>query len=64
MFDISIPKHKSNIALLFPSGKLYSETKWAVGIAQLIHHEVQGGGKNPETEGREIFAPTADWVVS
>ena len=43
---------------------LYSETKWAVGIAQLTHHEVQGGGKNPETEGRGIFAPTADQVVS
>ena len=35
----------------------YSETTWAVGIAQLTHHEVQGGGKNPETEGRWIFAP-------
>ena len=31
---------------------------WAVGIAQLTHHEVQGGGKNPKTEGRGIFAPT------
>ena len=39
---------------------LYSETTWAVGIVQLTHHEVQGGGKNPETEGRGIFAPTAD----
>ena len=37
---------------------------WAVGIAQLTHHEVQGGGKDPETEGRGIFAPTADRVVS
>ena len=42
----------------------YSETTWAVGIAQLTHHEVQGEGKNPETEGRGIFAPTADRVVS
>ena len=42
----------------------YSETTWAVGIAQLTHHEVQGWGKNPETEGRGIFAPTADRVVS
>ena len=25
--------------------QLYSETTWAVGIAQLTHHEVQGGGK-------------------
>ena len=33
---------------------------WAVDIAQLTHHEVQGGGKNPETEGRGIFATTAD----
>ena len=43
---------------------LYSETTWAVGIAQLTHHEVQGGGKNPETGGRGIFAPTANRVVS
>ena len=42
----------------------YSETTWAVGIAQLTHHEVQGGGKNPETGGRGIFAPTANRVVS
>ena len=42
----------------------YSETAWAVGIAQLTHHEVQGGGKNPETVGRGIFAPAADRVVS
>ena len=42
----------------------YSETTWAAGIAQLTQHEVQGGGKNPETEGRVIFAPTADRVVS
>ena len=41
-----------------------SETTWAVGIAQLTHHEVQGGGKNPETGGRGIFAPTANRVVS
>ena len=49
---------------LRPSDAYYSETTWAVGIAQLTHHEVQGGGKNPETEGRGIFAPTADRVVS
>ena len=36
---------------------LYSETTWAVGIAQLTHHEVQGGGKNPSTFGLGIFAP-------
>ena len=42
----------------------YSETAWSVGIAQWTHHEVQGGKKNPETEGRGIFAPTADRVVS
>ena len=29
-----------------------------MGIAQLTHHKVQGGGKNPETGGQEIFAPT------
>ena len=43
---------------------LYSEKIWAVGIAQLTHHEVRGGGKNPETGGRGIFAPTADLVGS
>ena len=37
----------------------YSETTWVVGIAQSTHHEVHGGGKNPETAGRGIFAPTA-----
>ena len=42
----------------------YSETTWAVGIAQLTHHEVQGGGKNPEIEVRGIYDPTADRVVS
>ena len=42
----------------------YSETTWAVGIAQLTHHEVQGGGKNPSTSGLGIFAPTANRVVS
>ena len=31
---------------------------WAVGIAQLTHHEVQGGGKNPETEGQNNQART------
>ena len=49
---------------IFIAGCFYGETTWAVGIAQLTHHEVQGGGKNPETEGRGIFAPTADRVVS
>ena len=42
----------------------YSETTWVGGIAQLTHHEVRGGGKNPKTGGRGIFAPTADRVVS
>ena len=41
-----------------------SKTTWAVGIAQLTHQEVQCGGKNPDTEGRRIFVPTADRVVS
>ena len=27
-------------------GLSYSETTWAVSIAQSTHHEVQGGGKN------------------
>ena len=44
--------------------EFYSETTWAVSIAQLTHHEVQGGGKNPETGCRGIFAPTAGRVVS
>ena len=43
---------------------LYSETTWSVGIAQLTHREVRGGGKNPETGGQGIFALTADRVVS
>ena len=37
--------------------EVYSETTWGGGIAQLTHHEVQGGGKNPETGGLGIFAP-------
>ena len=51
-------------SITWTSTDYYSETTWAVGIAQLTHHEIQGGGKNPETEGREICAPTADRVVS
>ena len=46
------------------SGTFYNETTWVVGIAQLTHHEVLGGGKNPSTFGLGIFAPTADRVVS
>ena len=41
-----------------------SKTTWAVGIAQLTHHSVRGGGKNPSTSGLGIFAPTLDLVVS
>ena len=55
---------KQLVNLGLGTGLVYSETTWAVGIAQLTHHEVQGGGKNPETGGRGIFAPTADRVVS
>ena len=54
----------TNCLFQFVNVILYSETTWAVGIAQLTHHEVQGGGKNPETGGRGIFAPTANRVVS
>ena len=43
----------------FGWARVYSETTWAVGIAQLTHHEVQGGGKNPETE----FIPHFIWVT-
>ena len=41
----------------------YSETTWAVGIAQLTHHSVRGGDKNPEAEGRGIFAPALNLVL-
>ena len=41
-----------------------SKTTWAVGIAQLSHHSVRGGGKNPSTFGLGIFAPTLNLVVS
>ena len=41
-----------------------SKTTWAVGIAQLTHHSVRGGGKNPSTYGLGIFAPTLNLVVS
>ena len=44
--------------------RLYSEMTWAVGIAQLTHNEVRGGGKNPETGDRGVLAPTVDRVVS
>ena len=56
--------HGRRQAIIWSNAGIYSETTWAVGIAQLTHHEVQGGGKNPETEGRGIFAPNADRVVS
>ena len=42
-----------------------SKTTWAVGIAQLTHHSVRGGGKTPSTFGLGIFAPTTlNLVVS
>ena len=41
-----------------------SKTTWAVGIAQLTHHSVRGGGKNASTSGLGIFAPTLNLVVS
>ena len=41
-----------------------SKTTWAVGIAQLTHHSVRGGGKNRSTFGLGIFAPTLNRVVS
>ena len=41
----------------------YSGTTWAVGIAQLTHHSVRGGGKNPSTFGLRIFSPTLNLVV-
>ena len=48
----------------FVCSEYYSETTWAVDIAQLTHHEVRGGGKDPETWNRGICAPTAGRVVS
>ena len=41
-----------------------SKTTWAVGIVQLTHHSVRGGGKNPSTFRLGIFAPTLNLVVS
>ena len=57
--DNSVQRNLSGMPVVF-----YSGMTWAVGTEQLTHHEVQGGGKNPETEGRGIFASTADRVVS
>ena len=37
---------------------------WVVGIAQLTHHSIRGGGKNPSTFGLGIFAPTLNLLVS
>ena len=37
---------------------------WSVGIAQLSHNLLRGGGKNPPNSGLGIFAPTANLVVS
>ena len=39
--------HKDDYQLTHFVVMLYdSETTWAVGIAQLTHHEVPGGGKH------------------
>ena len=37
--------------------KYYSETTWAVGIAQLTHHEVQGGGQKSRDRSWRDFCP-------
>ena len=42
----------------------YTNTTWAVGIAQLTHQMVRVEAKSPETESRWIFAPNADRAVS
>ena len=42
----------------------YSETTWAVGIAQLTHHEVQGGAKIPTPEVEGFLPPPGNQVVS
>ena len=37
------------------SGSLfYSKTTWAVGIAQLTHHEVRDGGENQDLRSRDF----------
>ena len=41
-----------------------SKTTLVVGIAQLSHHSVRGGGKNPSNSGLGMFAPTLNLVVS
>ena len=56
--------HEADCAYCVTRGWFYSETTWAFGIAQLTHHEVRGGDKNPEAGGRRIFAPTPDRVGS
>ena len=40
-----------------------NKTTWAVGIAQLTHHSVRGGGKTPSTFGLGIFGPTLNLVA-
>ena len=35
-------------------GLFYSETTWVWRFAQWMHHEVHGGGKNPEAEGKTL----------
>ena len=48
--------HKIQILLI--RKVLYkSKTTWGVGIAQLTHHSIHGGGKNPHREPRgELIA--------
>ena len=55
-----------NMGIAIPGKTVFliETAPWSVGIAQLTHREVQGWGKDPETEGRRMFAPTADRVVS
>ena len=50
-------KLKGNIGKTLSSGVFYSETTWAVGIAQLTHHEVQGGGQKSRDRRSRDFCP-------
>ena len=40
-----------------------SKTTWAVGIAQLTHHSVRGGGKIPETDFCPHLEPRGELIA-
>ena len=47
----------SKLTIIVSDNSLYSETTWAVGIAQLTHHEVQGGGQKSRDRRSRDFCP-------